>query len=177
MKSSLKAIDERVWLLCENGWTPPTVIANNITSLKPVSAWTEDDYKMSNFNSRGLSAISGAVTPDEFHRIMMCTTSKEVWDLLKLTHEGTNTVKESKLNAQDTFKYSASIHLNKCIFTGILFKPTSIKANSAKRVVIITHVQVIIWAPLTPTFLPNKPEIIDPNIGKPRIARYIIYFL
>ena len=77
MKSSLKAIDERVWLLCENGWTPPTVTVNNITSLKPVSAWTEDDYKLSNFNSRGLSAISGAVSPDEFRRIMTCTTSKE----------------------------------------------------------------------------------------------------
>jgi hypothetical protein len=87
------------------------------------------------------------------------------------------TVKESKLNAQDTFKYSASIHRNKCIFTGFLFKPTSIKAKMAKIVVVITHVHVIICDPLTPIFLPKKPDIIDPNIGNPIKARYIIYFL
>jgi len=88
-----------------------------------------------------------------------------------------DTVKESKLNAQDTFKYSASIHRNKCIFTGLLFNPTSMKANMASIVVVITHVQVIICDPLTPTFLPKKPEIIDPNIGNPINTKYIIYSL
>ena len=39
MKSILKSIDERVWLLCENGWTPPMITVNNVTSLKPVSVW------------------------------------------------------------------------------------------------------------------------------------------
>ena len=87
------------------------------------------------------------------------------------------TVKESKLKAQDTFKYSASIHRNKCTFTGLLFNPTSIKAKIAKIVVVITHVHVIICAPLTQTFLPKKPEIIDTNIGYPIKDKYIIYFL
>jgi len=87
------------------------------------------------------------------------------------------TVRESKLKAQDTFKYSASIHRNKCIFTGLLFRPPSIKANMAKIVVVITHVHVIICDPLTPTFLPKKPDIIDPNMGNPIKTKYIIYFL
>jgi len=87
------------------------------------------------------------------------------------------TVRESKLNAQDTFKYSASIQRNKCIFTGLLFRPPSIKANMAKIVVVITHVHVIICDPLTPTFLPKKPDIIDPNMGNPIKTKYIIYFL
>ena len=82
-----------------------------------------------------------------------------------------------QLNAQETFKYSASIHRNKCIFTGLLFKPTSIKAKRAKIVVVNTHVHVINCDPLTPTFLPKKPDIIDPKIGNPIKARYIIYFL
>jgi hypothetical protein len=101
------------------------------------------------------------------------------WTKEDIINTGINidTVKESKLNAQDTFKYSASIHLNRCNLTGLLFKPTSINANKAKKVVTITHEHVIIWAPLTPTFLPKKPDIIDPNIGKPNKARYIIYFL
>jgi len=66
------------------------------------------------------------------------------------------TVNESKLNPQDIFRLSASTHLNRCIVTGILFKPTSIKATIAKNVVIITQLHVIICDPLTPTFLPKK---------------------
>jgi len=96
MKSHLKAIDERVWVIYEMGWNPPTIIANNVTNLKHVSDWTEKEFRWSTYNSRGLNAISGHVTPDEFRRIMMCTTSKEAWDILQLTHEGTNAVKESK---------------------------------------------------------------------------------
>ena len=54
----------------------------------------------------------------------------------------------------------------------MLFNPTSIKATTAKIVVITTAVQVINWAPETPIFLPKKPEAIDPNSGKIIIARY-----
>lgn len=97
MKSSLKAIDERFWLMCERGWNTPTHTINNITSLKPVSNWTQDEFKLSNSNLCGLSSISGAITPDKFRRIMTCTTSKEAWYVLQLTHQGTNAVKESKL--------------------------------------------------------------------------------
>ena len=93
-----------------------------------------------------------------------------------------DTVNESKLNAQDTFKDSASIHLNKCMVTGVLFNPTSMKARIDRTVVVITQLHVINCYPLTPTFLPKKPAIIEPNIGNIIKARYIInslllYFL
>jgi hypothetical protein len=84
------------------------------------------------------------------------------------------TVSESKWNAHDTFRDSESIHLNSSIDTGILFNPTSKKATTANIVVNITAVQVIIWDPVTPIFLPKKPEAIDPNSGKIIIVRYII---
>jgi len=72
------------------------------------------------------------------------------------------------------FNVSESIHLNKCIETGILFKPTSKKASIASVVVSITERHVINCAPLTPNFLPKKPELIEPNKGRIIIARYII---
>ena len=36
--------------------------------------------------------------PNEFNRISTCDTSKEIWDRLEVTHEGTNQVKESKIS-------------------------------------------------------------------------------
>lgn len=71
--------------------------------------------------------------------------------------------------------HSLSIHLNKFIVTGILLKPTSKKHNIANIVVIITHEDVINCAPLTPTFLPKKPDTIDPNNGKIIILKYILF--
>ena len=56
----------------------------------------------------------------------------------------------------------------------MLFKPTSKKASIVKIVVNITDEQVINCAPLTPTFLPKKPDTIDPNKGNTIKARYII---
>ena len=58
-----------------------------------------------------------------------------------------DTVKESKLNPQEIFKDSESIHLNKWIDTGMLFKPTSKKASIANVVVVITQEHVINCAP------------------------------
>jgi len=58
--------------------------------------------------------------------------------------------------------------------TGMLLVPTSKKANKASRVVNITDVHVINCAPLTPIFLPKKPDAIEPNSGKIIIAKYII---
>lgn len=87
------------------------------------------------------------------------------------------TVKESKLKPHKTLSDSESIHLNKCIATGMLLSPTSKKANVANIVVIITDPQVIICDPFTPTFLPKKPDTIEPNKGKTIIAKYIIYIL
>ena len=35
---------------------------------------------------------------NEYNRICQCKSAKEIWRLLEVTHEGTNQVKESKIN-------------------------------------------------------------------------------
>ena len=41
---------------------------------------------------------------NEFCRIATCTLAKEAWDILQVTHEGTNVVKMSKLQML-TYKF------------------------------------------------------------------------
>ncbi|KAB2602802.1 spindle pole body component 110-like [Pyrus ussuriensis x Pyrus communis] len=48
-------------------------------------------------NQKGLNALFTALSPDQFSNISNCETSKEAWDILQVTYEGTNAVKESKL--------------------------------------------------------------------------------
>ncbi|MQL93283.1 hypothetical protein Taro_025924, partial [Colocasia esculenta] len=39
-----------------------------------------------------------AIHPDEYSRISMCNSAKEIWDNLKLIYKGTSEVKETKAN-------------------------------------------------------------------------------
>lgn len=52
---------------------------------------------LKNFNFRALTTIASSLTPDEFRRITHLKMAKEAWKLLSVTHEGTSTVKMSKL--------------------------------------------------------------------------------
>ena len=38
------------------------------------------------------------IGPDEFNRVSTCESAKEIWDFLKTAHEGTEQVKESKID-------------------------------------------------------------------------------
>ncbi|XP_068319795.1 uncharacterized protein [Pyrus communis] len=65
--------------------------------LKPRRQWSEDERIISTFDQRALNALFTAVSPEQFNYISKCTTAKEAWDILEVTHEGNFTVKESKL--------------------------------------------------------------------------------
>ncbi|RVX03548.1 hypothetical protein CK203_027835 [Vitis vinifera] len=55
------------------------------------------DNEASENNARAMYSICNAISTNEFHRIATCTSAKEAWDILQVTHEGTNVVKVSKL--------------------------------------------------------------------------------
>ena len=44
-----------------------------------------------------MNGIYNGVSADEFHRISTCKTTKEAWEVLQTVYEGTDTVKQSKL--------------------------------------------------------------------------------
>ena len=52
--------------------------------------------------------------------------------------------------------------------------PASTNENIDRIVVTNTKEQVISWDPVTPTFLPKNPDIIEPSKGNVIIVRYII---
>ena len=72
----------------EIGWTKPTEAPTD---------WDDAKIKAANFNSRALNALFSAVTNEEFKRISSTETAKEAWTILQTTYEGTETVKDSKL--------------------------------------------------------------------------------
>ena len=65
-----------------------------------------DDAKImvANFNSRALNALFSTVMNEEFKKISSTETTKEAWTILKTTYEGTNVVKDSKLQLTISFE-------------------------------------------------------------------------
>lgn len=45
-----------------------------------------------------MNLLYWVLDPNEFNRISTCETTKEIWDKIEITHEGTNQVKESKIS-------------------------------------------------------------------------------
>ena len=76
------------------------------------SEWTELEIKKVQVNYKAINTLHCALNPMEFNRISTCKTAKEIWDKLKVTHEGTSQVKKSKIallsNQYEIFKMQAN---------------------------------------------------------------------
>ncbi|CAM8877637.1 unnamed protein product [Rhodiola kirilowii] len=103
MRSFLKSLDEKAWRAVIRGWTEPMM--NNLTGepvLKPEALWTEDEDKASMGNSKAMNAIFSAVNENVMKLIINCEVAKEAWDILQIAFEGTDKVRNSRMQAVTT---------------------------------------------------------------------------
>ena len=61
------------------------------------SEWTEAKVKKVQINFKAINTLNCALNPIEFNNISTYKSAKEIWNKLKVTHEGTTQVKESKI--------------------------------------------------------------------------------
>jgi len=52
--------------------------------------------KKAKFDCIAKSILTSALNSDEFLRISQCSSAKDMWDTLEVTHEGTNDVKRAR---------------------------------------------------------------------------------
>ena len=97
MIAFLMAIDDQVSDTIVEGYSDPTVTIDGQTVKKPRVQWSTNEKTKSNCNNKAINAIYNGITHAEFHRIFACSTAKATWDLLQTIHEGTDTVKQTKL--------------------------------------------------------------------------------
>jgi hypothetical protein len=98
MKIFIEGIDCDVWDAVVNGPFVPTHSVNNVEVNKPRNLWTKEDKEKVQYNLKAKTTISIALSMDEFYRVSNCTTAKEMWDTLQVTHEGTPEVKRARMN-------------------------------------------------------------------------------
>ncbi|GAV57966.1 DUF4219 domain-containing protein/UBN2 domain-containing protein, partial [Cephalotus follicularis] len=94
----LQSLDYQLWHITVNGPRIPTRTIEGVVSPKPENENNDNDFRMLQLNSKAKHVLFCAVGPNEFNRISSCDSAKEIWDLLEVTYEGTNQVKESKIS-------------------------------------------------------------------------------
>ena len=71
-----------------------TETGSEALELKLRSEWSQTEVKKVQVNFKAISTLHCALNPTKFNRISTCKTAREIWDKLKVTHEGISQVKE-----------------------------------------------------------------------------------
>jgi len=101
MSVHIQSVDMDVWDAVVNGRFQPQIAANNEDSVllnKPKADWSDDDKKKVQYNLKARNILISSLRVNEYHSVSYCKTAKDIWDALETLHEGTDEVKQSKVN-------------------------------------------------------------------------------
>ena len=110
MSIFMRSFDYEMWdIVMEGPYVPiKTKGASQDMESKLRDEWTEVELKKVQMNFKAINTLHCSLNAIEFNRISTCKIAKEIWDKLKVTHEGTTQVKESKIaflsNQYEMFK-------------------------------------------------------------------------
>ena len=91
MESYIMVNDYPSWQIIENGDIEIKLASGSIPS--------DDDTKKIEKNNKAKSLLLTTIAPFEFYLISSCKTAKQIWDKLCETYEGSDTIKDTKINA------------------------------------------------------------------------------
>ena len=90
MQAYIKSLGYDVWEAVRVGYND---------SVTPTDATTK---KQAENDSKAQNALFSGLVNSELVKVVMCKTSKEIWDKLKSIHEGDEKIKEAKLQTHRT---------------------------------------------------------------------------
>jgi len=101
MRVHIQSVDMDVWDTVVNGQFQPQIAAdgeNGVVLDKPKANWSDDDKKKVQYDLKARNILVSSIRVDEYHFVSHYKTSKDMWDALETFHEGTDEVKQSKIN-------------------------------------------------------------------------------
>jgi len=98
MENYIQPNDCELWMIVENGrLIPMRITEDGKTILKKPHEFDSDDYRKMEKNARAKKLLYFGVRADECTRISECQSAKEIWNALRVAHEGTNQVKQYRI--------------------------------------------------------------------------------
>ena len=80
MMTFIQAIEFRMWLMVETGYSPPTYLVDGIRTLKPANNWTVEEREYAQLNVKVLNGFFCALKSEDYMRVSTYSTGKEIWD-------------------------------------------------------------------------------------------------
>jgi len=98
MENYIQAEDYELWMLIKIGpLVPKKTKEDGTTIIKKSEEFDGEDYKMMENNAKAKKLLYFDLSLDEYTRISKCESPKDIWDALQVVHEGTNQVKQSRI--------------------------------------------------------------------------------
>ncbi|VFQ88424.1 unnamed protein product [Cuscuta campestris] len=100
MRIYILSTNFQLWLVIKNGEeTPMKKVGEKLVPKTEDEFDAEDIKKVENY-AKAINMLYCAVNPDDYRKISCCTTAKEMWDKLEVRYEGTDQVREAKIDFQ-----------------------------------------------------------------------------
>ncbi|GAV66364.1 UBN2 domain-containing protein, partial [Cephalotus follicularis] len=106
----IQSLDYQLWNIITNGPEIPTKLVDGQRVLNLNNEYNDHDYKFLQLNAKAKHVIFCALSPSKFNRVSSVMTrifNEDIvygnaltlmWDRLMVTYEGTNQVKDTKIN-------------------------------------------------------------------------------
>ncbi|VFQ69601.1 unnamed protein product [Cuscuta campestris] len=98
MRIFIQANNFLLWRIIKNGEEVPMKKVGETTVPKTEDEYDAQDIKKIENNAKAINILYCAVNPDDYRKISCCSTAKDMWDKLEITYEGTNQVREAKID-------------------------------------------------------------------------------
>jgi len=99
MKIFIESLDRGIWdAILNDPYVPKTIIDGTAID-KLWSEWSAEESRRAQFDCITKNIVTSALNVDEFFRVSQCSLTKEIWDVLEVTHEGTSDVKRARKHA------------------------------------------------------------------------------
>ena len=80
MYNFVQAIDYDMRSIITSGPYCPIKTIDGISILNPEREWNDQDKKSAQLNAKAMNVLYCALDTNEFNRISVCTSTKEIWD-------------------------------------------------------------------------------------------------
>ncbi|VFQ93899.1 unnamed protein product [Cuscuta campestris] len=98
MRIYIRSTKFQLWLVIKNGEETSMKKVDEKLIPKTEDEFDAEDIKKVENCAKAINMLYCAVNPDDYRKISCCTTTKEMWDKLEVTYEGTDQVQEAKID-------------------------------------------------------------------------------
>ncbi|KAK8681359.1 hypothetical protein V6N13_053763 [Hibiscus sabdariffa] len=94
----IQSTDYLIWDVVLDGPFTPLKREGDTLVPKQRHEWNDEERRRVQMNAKAMHILFCALGPDEYAKMSSCSSAKEIWDKLEVTHEGTSEVKETKIS-------------------------------------------------------------------------------